>query len=291
MRWIVLLAAFAAPAAAEIRPVPRPMPEVAILSPEGSVQVAGATTPGESTRPMRRVEEEVQQVRTLARAIRAPVPRVDAAGDVRISERPALRPHAVLRAAMLIVAEPKRAAAPGKSGTVGGGICGRDSIRGAAIAPVRGPGGCGIGDAVRVRQVSGITLSRPARIDCTTAVALDDWVRNGVIPTIGNRGGGPVALQVAASYSCRTRNSQTGAKMSEHALGHAIDIAAITLADGGAVTVATDWNRGPAGQMLKALWRSACGTFGTVLGPESDRFHQDHLHFDTARYRSGSYCR
>jgi len=28
-----------------------------------------------------------------------------------------------------------------------------------------------------------------------------------------------------------------------------------------------------------------------VLGPEAARYHQDHFHFDTARYRSGSYCR
>ena len=33
------------------------------------------------------------------------------------------------------------------------------------------------------------------------------------------------------------------------------------------------------------------GGFGTVLGPESDQFHQDHFHFDTARHRGGPYCR
>jgi len=25
--------------------------------------------------------------------------------------------------------------------------------------------------------------------------------------------------------------------------------------------------------------------------PNANRFHRDHFHFDTARYRSGSYCR
>jgi hypothetical protein len=28
-----------------------------------------------------------------------------------------------------------------------------------------------------------------------------------------------------------------------------------------------------------------------VLGPNANSFHRDHFHFDTARYRSGSYCR
>jgi hypothetical protein len=42
---------------------------------------------------------------------------------------------------------------------------------------------------------------------------------------------------------------------------------------------------------MRRMHRGACGPFGTVLGPEADRYHQDHFHFDTARYRSGSYCR
>ncbi|MDX5403468.1 MAG: extensin family protein, partial [Rhodobacterales bacterium] len=25
--------------------------------------------------------------------------------------------------------------------------------------------------------------------------------------------------------------------------------------------------------------------------PESDRFHRDHFHFDTARHRNGPFCR
>ncbi len=172
-----------------------------------------------------------------------------------------------------------------------GGLCGRSSIRGAVIAPVRGAGRCGIDAPVRITQVSGLRLTRPARMDCETAVALDDWVRSGVIPTVGGRGGGPVALRVAAGYSCRTRNGLPGARMSEHALGRAIDVAGVPLADGSEITVLDDWDRGTEGAMLRAMWRAACGPFGTVLGPDSDRFHRDHFHFDTARYRSGSYCR
>lgn len=46
-------------------------------------------------------------------------------------------------------------------------------------------------------------------------------------------------------------------------------------------------NQGP---ILRRMYKGACGIFGTTLGPDSDRFHQDHFHFDTAQYRSGSYC-
>ena len=79
--------------------------------------------------------------------------------------------------------------------------------------------------------------------------------------------------------------------MSEHAHGKAIDIASIGLRDGQEITVLTGWNSNDDGQQLRRMWRDACGPFGTVLGPEADELHRDHFHFDTARHRSGSYCR
>jgi hypothetical protein len=87
------------------------------------------------------------------------------------------------------------------------------------------------------------------------------------------------------------RNNQPGAKVSEHGSGRAIDIAGIGLNDESEMSVLTDWNSGAKGRALRQMHRAACGPFGTVLGPEADRFHRDHFHFDTARYRSGSYCR
>jgi hypothetical protein len=111
------------------------------------------------------------------------------------------------------------------------------------------------------------------------------------VPTVGRTGGGVANLRVVASYACRTRNSQAGARLSEHARGNAIDIAGIGLADGSELTVLSDWGSGREGRILRQLHAEACGPFGTVLGPNSDRFHRDHFHFDTATYRSGRYCR
>ena len=99
-----------------------------------------------------------------------------------------------------------------------------------------------------------------------------------------------VKLQVAASYACRPRNNQKGNRISEHGKGHAIDVAAIVLENGQVISVLSDWGKGRGGKILKAVHRAACGTFSTVLGPGSDRFHRDHLHLDTARGRS-PYCR
>lgn len=106
----------------------------------------------------------------------------------------------------------------------GGGLCGDPALVGEVIGRVAGAGGCGIDSAVRLRAVSGVRLSTPATIDCATARALKRWVDNGLIPAAGTRGGGVAELRVAASYACRARNNQSGARLSEHARGHAIDI-------------------------------------------------------------------
>lgn len=56
------------------------------------------------------------------------------------------------------------------------------------------------------------------------------------------------------------------------------------------VSVLKGWGSETHGKTPVSKRKGACGTFNTVLGPGSDRFHRDHLHFDTARGR-GPYCR
>ena len=173
-----------------------------------------------------------------------------------------------------------------------GAVCGDLALQGEPVGAVPGRiRGCGVKDAIRLRSVSGIPLSQKSLMDCTTAKALKSWVDKGLKPAVGSRGGGVSRIRVAAHYACRTRNNQKGAKISEHGRGRAIDIAGFSLADGSDVTVLGDWGKGWKGKALKAMHRLACGPFGTVLGPNANRFHRDHFHFDTARYRSGSYCK
>jgi hypothetical protein len=78
-------------------------------------------------------------------------------------------------------------------------------------------------------------------------------------------------------YECRSRNRVPGAKLSEHAHGNAIDVRAVTLADGRVVlltdmTVAKDFR--------SELRDSACRRFTTVLGPGADSHHDGHIHLD-----------
>ena len=206
------------------------------------------------------------------------------------SLRPQLRPDG-LEAAVRASATRQT---PGRVAQLGvrGPLCGVSSITGDRLEPIQGRiRGCGIAEPVRVREINGIPLSTPATVNCETARALQAWLQNGAIPTVGRRGGGVASLRVVASYSCRARNSQAGARLSEHATGNAIDIAGIGLANGSEITVLSGWRDRQDGPLLQQMHRAACGPFGTVLGPNSDRFHRDHFHFDVARHRSGTYCR
>ncbi len=172
-----------------------------------------------------------------------------------------------------------------------GSVCDDIDIQGKPVGKVPGKiKACGIKEAVQITSVSGVALSRPSTMDCGTAIALNDWVGKTVKPTFKRRG--PVVeLQVAAHYACRTRNNRKGARISEHGKGRAIDISGFKMADGEVVTVLNGWRKNPSQSQLIKVWRGACGPFGTVLGPNSDRYHRDHFHLDTARHRRGPYCR
>ncbi|MCG6901323.1 MAG: extensin family protein [Rhodobacter sp.] len=213
-----------------------------------------------------------------------------AGAAVHLSQRPSARPanfsRNVVRAA--VRSKPAKPVPTSRAGSV----CGDKTIRGQTLSPIAGRlRGCGVSAPVKITSIDGVALTQPATVNCDTARALKKWVKNTVKPTVGKLGGGVVSLRVVAHYSCRTRNNQPGAKISEHGRGNAIDIAAINLKNGVSLAVLKGWRDKTQGPILKKVHARACGTFGTVLGPNSDRFHQDHLHLDVARHRGGAYCR
>ena len=174
-----------------------------------------------------------------------------------------------------------------------GGLCGSATLEGQRLTRITSPvEGCGVAEPVRVSAVAGIRLSQAATLDCDTARAFDRWVRHEMQPAIGRTGGGVTQIRVAAHYICRPRNNRSGARVSEHGRGRAIDIAGFRLADGRVVTVLSDWRGGPFQQALRQMHASACGIFRTTLGPGSDGHHEDHFHFDMAQRRGGgTFCR
>ncbi|MCR9108399.1 extensin family protein [Marivita sp. XM-24bin2] len=254
---------------ADIRPLARPAIREAGLIQQHTKKIETGADPG-----FQRVL--AHQMGMNSRAFAALSPQA-----TWFSTRPSLRPRSLVEKAMA----QRRARARGA-------VCGDPDIQGETVGYVPGRiSACGIQDGVRVKSVSGIPLSQGAVLDCRTAKALKKWVVKGMKPTIGTTGGGVSQIKVAAHYACRTRNNQPGAKVSEHGKGRAIDISGFRLRNGTEVTLLKDWNRRDTGAVLREMHGRACGIFGTVLGPDSDRFHKDHFHFDTARYRSGAICR
>lgn len=171
-------------------------------------------------------------------------------------------------------------------------LCGDSGLVGVELPAITETNNaCGIRQPIEVHFVSGIKLRERPVLNCQTAKAFRTWVDRAAQPSARAVQARITDIRVVSSYACRTRNSQRGAKLSEHAKGNAIDIAGFTLDDGTVLSVLEHWRSNKYGPVLKDMYSRACGTFGTTLGPNADRFHQDHMHFDTADYRGGTYCR
>ena len=141
---------------------------------------------------------------------------------------------------------------------------------------------------------AGVTLTpQGAQATCTVDAALAWWLRQGVQPAakaiLGSR---VVRLEHLGTANCR-RIAGNQMRWSEHAGGNAIDIAGFVLADGRRISVHADWQgAGDAATFLRTVRDRACRSFATVLSPDYNTAHADHLHLDQAR-RTGSWsaCR
>lgn len=265
----------------------RPMPRVMVENPSTTLTAAtpiaaeAPVSPLAGVRPRRRPAGLVGMI-ALAPAVTAP----------RVTAPDATRQEPARKGLMALLRPMKRPDTPPKatsrkqaSASLKGSICNDPEIKGEVLAPVKSKvKGCGIPDAVRVTSVAGVRLSTPATINCSAAKALKTWVKKGVEPVYGK--GKVVQLEIFASYSCRPRNSQKGAKVSEHGRGNAIDIGGLTFSNGKSVSVLKNYDK-----PMRKIHKNACGPFGTTLGPGSDGYHENHLHFDTVSYRGGRYCR
>ena len=163
---------------------------------------------------------------------------------------------------------------------------------------IDGPGMCGLTEPYMVGAVAGdsVQLDTVATLDCPMIAALDEWVTKVVQPVAQARFGVGVAqIDTMGSYSCRGMNGQSGAKISEHAFGNALDVGGFRLADGRRITVVHDWTRGDeqSQAFLRDVHAGACESFTTVLGPGSNAFHYNHIHVDLAMHGGGGrhYCK
>ncbi|MGB3722539.1 MAG: extensin family protein [Pacificimonas sp.] len=157
------------------------------------------------------------------------------------------------------------------------------------LAPRRTAEGCGFDDGVQLLDI-GVPVSGITAMSCPVAAAFYRFVNDGLQPAARRHFGQDVVrITSYGTYSCRAINSRPGAKLSQHAYANAIDIAAFQLSDGTTIRVETGWRAGGrTTAFLKYVQKSACDVFQIVIGPDGDRYHQDHLHMDMGR---GPYCK
>lgn len=132
-------------------------------------------------------------------------------------------------------------------------------------------------------------VSNIGPVQCRTAETFGAWARFGVDRAARQLLGSPlVRIETFGSYSCR--NIAGSGRRSAHATAGAIDVAAFVLEDGRKISLKDDWHggTGPEREFLRVVHASACKRFGTVLGPEYNRAHEDHLHLEGT---GTSFCR
>jgi len=251
---------------AEAVEVPRPKPDVARAA-------MASPVPSETPRPDGPTSAATPAVAvTLPATVPRPKPAAPAAGSVTTAfAAPGPDPESLRR---------NHLACERALRDLGARFQRRDAIRN---------GRCGAGRPLLISAVGDVALSTTATMRCPAAVALARWVREVVEPAAARYFRTHVTgLHVAAGYACRTRRNGSGSKrLSEHALANAIDISGVRLTDGRSVPVRPRKGAAPDARFQEEIRKGACRVFTTVLGPGSDGFHENHLHFDLAERQSG----
>jgi hypothetical protein len=155
--------------------------------------------------------------------------------------------------------------------------------------------GCRLDGAVSVEAVRTrfgmVRLTGQPVMLCGFARGFAGWTADLAAPLTLAYLGAPLAtIETGSGLACRLRNGASEGKISEHAKGNALDLAAFVLAGGRRVGVKAGAGDEAAEGYLRALRSSACGSFTTVLGPGSNAAHADHLHVDLGLHgRSANY--
>lgn len=126
---------------------------------------------------------------------------------------------------------------------------------------------------------------------CRLALAVSIWRRQSLEPAARELlGSDVVQIDHFGAYACRNVNNGGGStRISAHAQASALDVAGVRLRDGRRISLAGDWHGdGPEARFLRRIRDDACRIFGTVLSPDYNAVHQDHLHLEATDTR---FCR
>ncbi len=155
--------------------------------------------------------------------------------------------------------------------------------------------GCSILGTVQLASLpsdsSKLAVTNLGPVTCEVSQAFTGWARYGVDRAARQILGSPVrSIETMGSFSCR--NVAGSGRRSAHATGAAIDVSGFVLEDGRRITVKAAWKGGTDSEreFLRVIQQSACKRFDTVLGPNYNSAHEDHLHVEGV-IATRSYCR
>jgi hypothetical protein len=166
---------------------------------------------------------------------------------------------------------------------------------------------CGFDNAVRIDRTS-VAVGEPFSLTCRAALSLAMWERHVLQQAAQAQLGSRVKrIEHFGSYACRNLYGEAGRRRSQHATADALDVAGFVLEDGRRISVVGDWKHAPGTQaadapaggavaqevvpstpesrFLRQVHDGACDYFDAVLGPEYNRAHADHFHFDRGQAR------
>lgn len=145
-------------------------------------------------------------------------------------------------------------------------------------------GGCQVIGAVQLIDI-GVPITNLKAMRCGLADTFTGWARFAVAPAARQiLGSDLVRIESFGSYACRNviGSATNGNKRSGHAIGNAVDISAFLLQDGRRISVLQGWRPDDpvVREFLQVIHNSACKRFGTVLSPDYNAAHANHLHLE-----------
>lgn len=145
-------------------------------------------------------------------------------------------------------------------------------------------GACGYKAAVRVTG-GGTDFNKPFIATCPLALAIDRFEKMALQPAAQRHFGQTVRrLHVSTSYHCRSVGGGGGGRLSEHGRANALDIHGFELSDGRTVWLKEGWQASDErADFLREVHQRGCDLFTVALGPDYNKAHADHFHFDVGR--------
>ncbi len=138
--------------------------------------------------------------------------------------------------------------------------------------------------------VARMTPGQP-EMTCRLALAVSIWRRQSLEPAAREiLGSDVVQIDHFGAYACRNvNNGGVSNRVSAHAQALALDVSGVRLRDGRRITLTDDWHGdAPEARFLRRIRDDACRVFGTVLSPDYNAVHRDHLHLEATDTR---FCR